>query len=144
MKHFKLLGFLLLPSLLICCGKTATTIKSDMELTGKWQLQSVESEKGIISKPPGKTGLYDVSLTFKEKGELEATSSNNYLTGFYEVAQLNAIQLWGDGTERKETSWGNLFANSLPHVNLYDLKPDKLILFCDNNSKLIFYKVSQN
>ena len=142
MKHIKLLAFLLLPSLLASCGKTATTIKSDLELTGKWQLQSVVSEKGTILSPSVKNGIYDISLTFKEKGELEATSSTNYLTGFYETDQLNAIQLGADGTERKETSWGNLFVNSLPHVNIYDLKPNKLILFCDNNSQLIFNKVN--
>ena len=138
MKNFKLWAFLLLIPMFSNCGKTATTINSDTEITGKWQLESVVHEKDTIRKPTGKSGLFEVSLTFKEKGELEATSSTNYLTGFYETAQLNAIQLGGDGTERKETSWGNLFVNALPHVNIYDLKPNKLILFCDNNSQLIF------
>jgi len=138
MRNLNLWAFLLLLPLLSGCGKTAATISSDTEITGKWQLESVVQQNDTISKPAGKTGIYDVSLTFKEKGELEATSSTNYLTGYYEIAQLNAIQLGGDGTERPETSWGNLFVNALPHVNIYDLKPNKLILFCDNNSQLIF------
>ena len=138
MKNFKLWAILLLIPVLSNCGKTATTINSDTEITGKWQLESVVQENDTINKPAGKSGLYEVSLTFKDKGELEATSSTNYLTGFYETAQLNAIQLGGEGTERAETPWGNLFVNALPHVNLYDLKPNKLILFCDNNDKLIF------
>ena len=135
---------LLLFPLLASCGKTAATINSDKdvnndkELTGKWQLESVVQENDTIRKPSGKNGIYDVSLTFKEKGELEATSSTNYLTGFYETAQLNAIQLGGDGTERQETQWGNLFVNALPHVNLYDLEANRLVLSCDNNDILIF------
>lgn len=138
MKNFKLWAILLLIPVLSNCGKTAATINSDTEITGKWQLESVVQQNDTIRKPAGKSGLYEVSLTFKDKGELEATSSTNYLTGFYETAQLNAIQLGGDGTEREETPWGNLFVNALPHVNLYDLKSNKLILLCDNNDKLIF------
>ena len=88
-----------------------------------------------------KNGIYEVSLTFKEKGELEATSSTNYLTGFYETSQQNSIQLDGDGTERKETSWGNLFVNALPHVNIYDLESDRLVLSCDDKSQLIFNRI---
>ena len=143
MKNFQIWAVMLLIPLLTSCGKTATNISSDKELTGKWQLESVVQENDTIRKPADKNALYDVSLTFKEKGELEATSSANYLTGFYETAQLNAIQLGGDGTERKETSWGNLFVNALPHVNIYNLESTRLVLFCDNNSQLIFNRVQK-
>ena len=147
MKDFRLWTFLLFTSLLTGCGKTNTSISSDKdlsinrELTGKWVLESVVQENDTILRPSVKDGIYDVSLTFKDMGELEATSSTNYLTGFYETAQLNAIHIGGDGTERKETSWGNLFVNALPHVNLYNLEPDQLILSCDNNSQLIFNRL---
>jgi len=143
MKKFKIWAVVLFIPLLTNCGKTATTINSDKELTGKWHLESIVQENDTIYKPTGKNSLYEVSLTFKEKGELEATSSTNYLTGFYETAQLNAIQLGGDGTERKETPWGNLFVNALPHVNIYDLEPTRLVLFCDNNSQLIFNRAQK-
>lgn len=130
--------FLMFP-LLVGCGKTSTTIASDKELTGKWQLESVVQKMDTIRKPAVKNGIYDISLTFKEKGELEATTSTNYLTGFYETSMLNAIHLDGDGTQRKETSWGSLFINSLPQVNLYDLQSNnRLILFYNNDSQLIF------
>jgi hypothetical protein len=139
MKNFNAWLVLLCLAVLTGCGKTATTIVSDKELTGKWQLESVVQDGVTISKPAVKNGMYDVSLTFKEKGELEATSSTNYLTGFYETSQFNAIHLGGDGTERKETSWGNLFVNALPQVNLYDLKSNnRLILLYNNDSQLIF------
>lgn len=139
MRNFKLWTVLLLSAILAGCGKTATTIVSDKEITGKWELESVVQKSDTIHRPAKKNGMYDVSLTFKEKGDLEATSSTNYLTGFYETAQLNAIHLGGDGTERKETSWGNLFVNALPQVNLYDLKSNnRLILFYNNDSQLIF------
>jgi len=112
-----------------------------MELTGKWQLESIVQENDTIKKPaPGK-GQMDVSVVFKDKGELEATSSTNYLTGFYETAQQNTIQLGGGGTERAETRWGNLFVNALPNVNMYDLKPNKLVLFYDNNNAMIFSRI---
>lgn len=138
-KIFKLLTLSVAAISLVSCGKTATTIVSDKELTGKWQLESVVENSDTIYRPAVKNGMYDVSVTFKEKGELEATSSTNYLTGFYETAQLNAIHVGGDGTERKETSWGNLFVNALPQVNLYDLKSNnRLVLFYNNNSQLIF------
>jgi hypothetical protein len=138
-KIFKLLTLLIPAVTLMSCGKTATTIVSEKELTGKWQLESVVENNDTIYRPAVKNGMYDVSVTFKDKGELEATSSTNYLTGFYETAQLNAIHLGGDGTERKETSWGNLFVNALPQVNLYDLKSNnRLVLFYNNDSQLIF------
>ncbi|HEV7378238.1 MAG TPA: hypothetical protein VGN64_00480 [Dyadobacter sp.] len=138
-KIFKLLTLSVAAISLVSCGKTATTIVSDKELTGKWQLESVVENSDTIYRPAVKNGMYDVSVTFKEKGELEATSSTNYLTGFYETAQLNAIHVGGDGTERKETSWGNLFVNALPQVNLYDLKSNnRLVLFYNNDSQLIF------
>ena len=82
--------------------------------------------------------MSEVSLNFREKGELEGTSSTNILTGFYETAQQNTIQLGGGGTERPETPWGNLFVNALPEVNLYDLKANRLILYYENNNQLIF------
>jgi hypothetical protein len=141
MKNFNFLTIVLFLLLLTGCGKTATTISSDSdkELTGKWKLESIVEENDTIHKPSVKNGLYEVSLTFKEKGELEATSSTNYLTGFYETAQLNAIHLGGDGTERKETEWGNIFVNALPQVNIYDLKSNnRLILFYNNNNQMIF------
>ena len=146
MRNFNLWVVVLILPLLASCGKTATTINTDVdkELTGKWVLEKVIEENDTIIKPAGKNGLYDVSLTFKEKGELEATSSTNYLTGFYETAQLNAIHLGGDGTEREETSWGNTFVNALPNVNIYDLKSNnRLVLFYNNNSQLIFNRVRQ-
>jgi hypothetical protein len=122
------------------CGKT-TTISSNMELTGKWQLESIVQEEDTIRKPGPAKGQLDVSLNFKDKGELEGTSSTNYITGFYETAQQNTIQLGGGGTERAETSWGNLFVNALPNVNVYDLKSNRLILFYENNNQLIFSRV---
>lgn len=145
MKKYRLWVFLFFVTLLYGCGKTNTSISSnkelsDKELTGKWILESVVQGNDTIHKPAAKSGLYDVSITFKDQGELEATSSNNYLTGFYETAQLNAIQLGGDGTERTETSWGNLFVNALPQVNLYNLEPNRLTLSC-NTSQLIFNRI---
>ncbi|REA62094.1 hypothetical protein DSL64_10600 [Dyadobacter luteus] len=138
-KIFKLLTLLIPVVALMSCGKTATTIVSEKELTGKWQLESVVENNDTTYRPAVKNGMYDVSVTFKDKGELEATSSTNYLTGFYETAQLNAIHVGGDGTERKETSWGNLFVNALPQVNMYDLKSNnRLVLFYNNDSQLIF------
>jgi hypothetical protein len=122
------------------CGK-APSVNSHVELTGKWELESVIHENVKIDKPASRQGLYDISLTFKDKGELEATSANNYLTGFYETAQLNTIQMGGDGTERKETLLGDIFVNALPNVNLYDLKPAKLVLYYDHGNKLIFSRV---
>lgn len=141
MKTFTLLTVCILSGvLLISCGKT-TTINSSLELTGKWQLESIVQESDTIKKPnPGRNQL-EVSLNFKEKGELEGTTSTNYLTGFYETAQQNTIQIGGGGTERAETAWGNLFVNALPNVNLYDLKTNRLILFYENNNQLIFSKV---
>ncbi|ACT95502.1 protein of unknown function DUF306, MetA and HslJ [Dyadobacter fermentans DSM 18053] len=133
-------AYVLFFSLLIGCGKT-TTISSNMELTGKWQLDSIVQEDVIIKKPATTKGVMDIGLNFKEKGELEGTTSTNILTGFYETAQQNTIQLGGGGTERAETSWGNLFVNALPNVNLYDLKANKLILYYDNGNQLIFSRV---
>ncbi|WP_221390053.1 hypothetical protein [Dyadobacter sp. NIV53] len=143
MKNVKFRIFAIIFPLLVSCGKTATTVNSDKEITGNWLLESVVQQNDTIHRPSKKNGIYDISITFKEKGELEATSSTNYLTGFYETAQLNSIQLDGDGTERKETPWGNLFINALPHVNIYDLKSNKLILSCDNDSQLIFDRVQK-
>ncbi len=133
-------AYVLFFSLLIGCGKT-TTISSNMELTGKWQLDSIVQEDVTIKKPATTKGVMDIALNFKEKGELEGTTSTNILTGFYETAQQNTIQLGGGGTERAETSWGNLFVNALPNVNLYDLKANKLILYYDNSNQLIFSRV---
>jgi hypothetical protein len=130
-----LLLFLMLSS----CGKT-TTISSNMELTGKWELESIVQDNITIKKPALAKGQMDVSLNFKDKGELEGTSSSNLLTGFYETAQQNTIQIGGGGTERAETSWGNLFVNALPNVNLYDLKANRLVLYYENNNQLIFAK----
>jgi hypothetical protein len=132
--------FLMTICMLTGCGKT-TTISSNMELTGKWQLESIVQENDTIRKPAIAKGQMNVSLIFKEKGELEATSSTNYLTGFYETAQQNTIQLGGGGTERAETSWGNLFVNALPNVNTYDLKPNKLVLYYDDSNQLIFSRL---
>lgn len=133
-------ALLLSASLLTGCGKT-TTISSNMELTGKWQLDSIVQEDVTIKKPATTKGLMDIGLNFKEKGELEGTTSTNILTGFYETAQQNTIQIGGGGTERAETSWGNLFVNALPNVNLYDLKANKLILYYDNSNQLVFSRV---
>jgi hypothetical protein len=144
MKNINVSICLLMLTALFGCGKPATTIVSDgdKELTGKWQLETVIQKRDTILKPAVKNGMYDVSLTFKEKGELEATSSTNYLTGFYETGQLNAIYLSGDGTERKETSWGSLFMNALPQINLYDLNSsNRLVLYYNNESQLIFSRV---
>ncbi|WAC11591.1 META domain-containing protein [Dyadobacter pollutisoli] len=134
------LTMVLFSLLVSSCGKT-TTISSNMELTGKWQLESIVQEEDTIRKPGPAKGQLDVSLNFKDKGELEGTSSTNYITGFYETAQQNTIQLGGGGTERAETSWGNLFVNALPNVNVYDLKSNRLILFYENNNQLIFSRV---
>jgi hypothetical protein len=142
MLNFKLpTAIVLFIPILISCGKT-TSINTHLELTGKWQLESVVQASDTIHKPSKKQGLYDVSVTFKDQGELEATSANNYLTGFYETAQQNNIQMDGDGTERNDTQWGNLFVNALPNVNLYELKPNRLILFYDNDNQLIFSRSS--
>ena len=122
------------------CGKT-TTINTNMELTGKWELQSIVQNSDTIKKPALAKGQMPVSLHFKEKGELEGTSSTNILTGFYETAQQNTIQMGGGGTERAETQWGNLFVNAIPNVNLYDLKMNKLVLYYENNNQLIFSRV---
>jgi len=132
--------FVLLIFLLTGCGKT-TTISSNMELTGKWELQSIVQNSDTIQKPQLAKGQMPVSLNFKEKGELEGTSSTNILTGFYETAQQNTIQLGGGGTERAETKWGNLFVNALPHVNIYDLKVNRLILYYENDNQMIFSRV---
>ena len=132
--------FVLLIFLLTGCGKT-TTISSNMELTGKWELQSIVQNSDTIQKPQLAKGQMPVSLNFKEKGELEGTSSTNILTGFYETAQQNTIQLGGGGTERAETQWGNLFVNALPHVNIYDLKVNRLILYYENDNQMIFSRV---
>ena len=74
------------------CGKT-TTISSNLELTGKWQLESIVQEEDTIVKPSTTKGLMDIGLNFKEKGELEGTTSTNILTGFYETAQQNTIHI---------------------------------------------------
>jgi hypothetical protein len=131
-------------TLMSACSK-APSINSGVEneLTGKWQLETVVQENKTLTKSGSKQGMYDVSITFRENGELEATSANNYLTGFYETSQQNSIQLGGDGTERSETTWGEIFINALPNVNQYDLTADRLILFYDQNNKLIFSRVSQ-
>jgi heat shock protein HslJ len=141
MKTFIIPTTLVLVCLLFSsCGKT-TTISSNMELTGKWQLENIVQENDTISKPDIAKGQHNVSLNFKDKGELEGTSSTNILTGFYETAQQNTIQLGGGGTERAETSWGNLFVNALPNVNLYDLKTNRLVLYYENNNQLIFSRI---
>jgi ribosomal protein L31 len=80
-KALHLAVFVLTIFFLTSCGKT-TTINSNMELTGKWQLESIVQEDDTIEKPPLQKGAFEVSLNFKEKGELEGTSSTNYLTGF--------------------------------------------------------------
>ena len=141
MNYFKLFVRILfcLP-LLVGCAK-APAVETSVELTGKWQLESVVEGNITINKPNVRQSAYDVSLTFKDKGELEATSANNYLTGFYETFEQNSIQLGGDGTERQETPWGDMFVNALPSVNSYDLKPKRLILYYDQNNKLIFSRV---
>lgn len=141
MNNFKLFSIALfcLP-LLTGCGK-APAIQSSVELTGKWQLETVVQGNVTIKKPNTRQGIYDVSLTFKDRGELEATSVNNYLTGFYETSQQNSIQLGGDGTDRKETAWGDIFISALPSVNFYDLKPTSLTLYYDDDSRLIFSRV---
>ncbi|MCF0053162.1 META domain-containing protein [Dyadobacter chenwenxiniae] len=125
---------------LLSCGKT-TTISSNMELTGKWELQSIVQNSDTIQKPALAKGQMPISLIFKEKGELEGTTSTNILTGFYETAQQNTIQMGGGGTERAETQWGNLFVNALPNVNLYDLKMNRLVLYYENNNQMIFSRV---
>lgn len=122
------------------CGK-APNVNTNIELTGKWELESVVHENVTMNKPTYRQGLYDISLTFKDRGELEATSANNYLTGFYETAQLNSIQMGGDGTEREETLLGDIFVSALPNVNLYELKATKLVLYYDHGNKLIFSRV---
>nr|WP_295929134.1 META domain-containing protein [uncultured Dyadobacter sp.] len=127
-------------SLISGCGKT-TAISTNMELTGKWQLESIVQEDDTIRKPATAKGLMDVGLNFKDKGELEGTTSTNILTGFYETAQQNTIQIGGGGTERAETSWGNLFVNALPNVNLYDLRSNRLILYYENSNQLIFSRI---
>ena len=144
MKNFKLWLTACIFPLLTNCGKAPASVsseKNEKDITGKWQLESVIQEKDTIRKPGRKNSKFDVSLTFKDHGELEATSSANYLTGFYETAQLNAIHLGGDGTEKEETSWGNIFVNALPHVNVYDLRNNRLVLFCDDNKQLVFNRV---
>ncbi|WP_138480793.1 META domain-containing protein [Dyadobacter bucti] len=135
--HLFLAMYTVLPALLSGCGKT-TTINSNMELTGKWKLESIVQGSDTISRPQPAKGVMEIGVNFKEKGELEATSSTNYLTGSYEIAQQNTIQIGGGGTERAETKWGNLFVNALPNVNLYELKPNRLILYYDDNNQLIF------
>lgn len=132
--------FVLLTILLMSCGKT-TTISSNLELTGTWKLESIVQESDTIKKPVPSKGAMDVVLNFKDKGELEGTSSTNFLTGFYETAQQNTIQIGGGGTERAETPWGNLFINALPNVNLYDLKTNQLVLYYDNNNQMVFSRV---
>ncbi|MCE7067765.1 META domain-containing protein [Dyadobacter sp. CY326] len=132
--------FLICVFLLSSCGKT-TTINTNVELTGKWELQSIVQNSDTIQKPALARGQMPISLNFKEKGELEGTTSTNILTGFYETAQQNTIQMGGGGTERAETHWGNLFVNALPNVNLYDLKTNKLVLYYENNNQMIFSRV---
>ena len=134
------LTFLLGIFAMFSCGKT-TTISSNMELTGKWELQSIVQNSDTIQKPALAKGQMPISLNFKEKGELEGTTSTNILTGFYETAQQNTIQMGGGGTERAETQWGNLFVNALPNVNLYDLKMNRLVLYYENNNQMIFSRV---
>lgn len=125
--------------LLTGCGKTAT-ISTLPELTGSWKLEKVVQENGKIYAPEKNSG--DINLLLKEKGELEITTAHNYLTGFYETAQQNSIQMDGDGTDRQDSAWGNLFVNALPKVNLYDLKPNKLTLYYDDNSQLVFSRMN--
>ena len=132
--------FVLFTTLTVSCGKT-TTISSNLELTGTWKLESIVQESDTIKKPNPSKGAMDIVLNFKEKGELEGTTSTNFLTGFYETAQQNTIQIGGGGTERAETSWGNLFINALPNVNLYDLKPNQLVLYYENNNQMIFTRM---
>ncbi|CAG4988817.1 hypothetical protein DYBT9275_00164 [Dyadobacter sp. CECT 9275] len=137
----KNLKFWLVYLLLIFWGtacRKETAIQSDLELAGKWKLDYIIQENDTIKKPEPYHAPMEVSLTFKDKGELEATSSNNFLTGFYETAQDNTIQLGGGGTEREETDWGNLFLHALPDINLYDLKSNRLTLISSNNSRLVF------
>jgi len=132
--------FVLFSISIMSCGKT-TTISSNLELTGTWKLESIVQASDTIKKPNLSKGAMDVVLNFKEKGELEGTTSTNILTGFYETAQQNTIQIGGGGTERAETPWGNLFINALPNVNLYDLKTNHLILYYENNNQMIFSRV---
>lgn len=134
--------FVLFTIFSMSCGKT-TTISSNLELTGTWKLESIVQETDTIKKPNPSKGVMDVVLNFKEKGELEGNSSTNFLTGFYETAQQNTIQIGGGGTERAETPWGNMFINALPNVNLYDLKTNRLILYYENNNQMIFSRVQQ-
>jgi hypothetical protein len=143
MNYFKqFAGAILFLTLVSACGKGPSVHSGfDAELTGKWQLERVVEENKTIQKPSSKEGAYDVSLTFKENGELEATSANNYLTGFYETSQQNSIQLGGDGTDRKETAWGEIFINALPNVNQYELSADRLVLIYDHNNQLIFSRI---
>ena len=132
--------FVLIAMLITSCGKT-TTISSNLELTGTWKLESIIQESDTIKKPAPSKGVKDIVLNFKDKGELEGTTSTNFLTGFYETAQQNTIQIGGGGTERAETSWGNMFINALPNVNLYDLKTNQLVLYYDTNNQMIFSRV---
>lgn len=142
MMNIKLLYILAISALLVSSCRKESVVSGNLELTGKWQLESVMQGNKVIKKPSSRQSKYDVSLTFKEKGDLEATSANNYLTGFYETSQQNSIQLGGDGTEIKETAWGDIFVNALPNVNFYELKPTQLTLYYGHNSKLIFSRVA--
>jgi hypothetical protein len=137
MKTFNLIFlFFLVLGQWSCRKETLKT--SQAELIGTWELEKVVRNNTVMQKPATRQGLYDVSITFKENGELEATTVNNYLTGFYETSQQNGMLLGGDGSARTETNWGEIFVNALPDVNLYDLKPTQLVLLCSNNDKLVF------
>lgn len=136
----KILSYLIGVCLLLGAAscRQSTPIQSNLEINGLWNLDYIVEANDTVAKPHPYKAPYEVTLNFKDKGELEATSSNNFITGFYEVSEQNTIQIGGGGTDRTETKWGDLFVNALPEINLYELKPNRLVLFYDSGNQLVF------
>lgn len=142
MKNFISWKVILLAPLFYQCNKTGPSLEASKDLSGQWQLESIIMKSDTIKKPSVKNGLYDISITFKEKGNLEATSSTNYLTGFYETDPMNSMYMGLDGTQRKETSWGNAFTDALAHVSSYQFSANNaLVLTSGQHRQMIFTKV---
>ncbi len=118
-----------------------SALQKTPELTGSWKLVSiVESDKNISvknSENPEKVA----GMIFREKGELEAMTPANYITGYYETGQQNTIQIAGGGTQRSDTPWGEVFVNALPAIDHYELKANELTLYYHNSNKLVFTRV---
>ncbi|PWJ54771.1 META domain-containing protein [Dyadobacter jejuensis] len=123
----------------LSCRQEAS-LQRDLELTGSWKLESIVEDN--VQMPATNNQLV-TSMVFKDKGELEARTASNFISGYYETGQQNTMQIAGGGTQRTETAWGERFINALPAIDHYELKPDRLILYYQNTNQLIFSRMIQ-